>query len=193
MKQKKRIAIAALAITALGALAGAPSASASTIAITGVPQNRSLEITTSLAPGGSVLLTDTFGASANTCTQYEETKHTVAPFSGTTVNLAFTHLLISGCTEGSPSIDSGGTSTIERISGTSNGTVRSNGTKITWPSFFGTITCTTSNTDIGTITGAKEGSATMDLNGVLSCSLLGSVRISGTLVLTSPHAVTMVP
>jgi hypothetical protein len=140
-----------------------------------------------------VLLMETFGISANTCTNYHETKHTVAPYTTPRVGMAFTQLTISGCTQGNPAVDSGGSTTVERISGTSNGTVRSTGTKVTWPSPFGTLTCTTNNTDIGTLTGSASGNANIDLNGVISCTVVGTAKLSGTLVLTSPHAVTVVP
>ena len=49
------------------------------------------------------------------------------------------------------------------------------------PSPFGTLTCTTSNTDIGTLTGVKEGNATMDINAVLNCgAFLPSAKWEGT-------------
>jgi hypothetical protein len=75
----------------------------------------------------------------------------------------------------------GGTLSIEAISGTTNGTLRSNGATVTVPSPFGTLTCTTSNTDIGTLTGTSSFIAVIDVNAVLNCGFfIPSARWEGT-------------
>jgi hypothetical protein len=94
----------------------------------------------------------------------------------------------SKCTEGSVIVDAAGTLSVERIAGTTNGTVRSNGAKVTVPSPLGSLTCTTSNTDIGTLTGVASGKARMDVNAVLNCGFfLPSAKWEGSYVVTSPE------
>jgi hypothetical protein len=94
----------------------------------------------------------------------------------------------SNCSEGNPTVDAAGTLSVERIGTTINGTVRSSGAKVTVPSFFGTLTCTTENTDLGTLTGTTNTSAnaTMDINAVLSCTGIGTAKWTGTYTVTSP-------
>lgn len=188
MKQSIRTATAVLTALAMTALVGVSSASATTVEIGGVAQNKSVTLETSIAPGGSFLETDTFGAFINTCTASTIKWATATPFSGTTVSGAISTLGWSNCTEGNPTVDAAGTFSIERIGTTTNGTVRWNGAKITTPSAFGLMTCTTSNTDIGTLTGVKLTSehALFHFNGVISCTVVGTAKWSGTFKVTSP-------
>jgi hypothetical protein len=190
MRQLKRIALALLAALALTALAGTSSASATTLEIGGVAQNKEVAFETTIASGSSLLLTDTGGTALNTCKDSTIKGHTAEPFTskeGTPISGPLTTLSWSGCTEGTPTVDSMGTLSVERIGTTTNGTVRSNGTKITTPSFFGNLTCTTSNTDIGTLTGVKSGKATLDINAVLSCTVISTAKWSGTYTVTTPE------
>ncbi len=174
------VVLSAMALMALTA----SSATATTIAVNGVTKNSEVTLEAIIASGGSALLTDTFGATANTCTSSSVKAHTVSPFTGTTVGGPITTLSFSSCSEGNPTVDATGSLTVERIGTTINGTVRSSGAKVTVPSFFGTLTCTTSNTDIGTVTGAMSGSAHLDLNAVLSCTVIGTAKWSGTYTFT---------
>jgi hypothetical protein len=170
-------AIALMALTA-------NSATATTIAVGGVTQTKAVTLEATIASGGSALLTDTSNFTANTCTTSFVKVSDSTAFTGTTVSGPISTLSFSNCSEGNPTVDAAGTLSVERIGTTANGTVRSNGAKITVPSFFGTLTCTTSSTDIGTVTGALSGSAHLDVNAVLSCTVTGSARWSGTYTFT---------
>jgi hypothetical protein len=87
----------------------------------------------------------------------------------------WSHLDLSfgSCTHEKVVVDSNGTLSVENISGTTNGTVRSSGMKVTLPvTIFGSVvtaTCTTENTDIGTLKGVASGSATLEVNAVINC------------------------
>ncbi len=186
MKQTQRITIAVLAALTLTALGGVSTASATTLEVGGVPTNAEVAFETTIKSGGSFLLADTSNISFNTCVSSTVKGHTESPFSGTTVGGPVTALSYNSCSEGNPTVNAAGRLTVERIGTTTNGTVRSSGTKITVPSHFGTLTCTTSSTDIGTLTGVKSGNATFDINAVLSCTVIGTVRWSGTYTVTSP-------
>jgi hypothetical protein len=186
MKHLKRFILATLAALALSALAGASTASATTLEIGGVAQNSSVTIEATVAAGGSVLLTDTSGVPGNTCTTSTVEGATVALFTAAAVNANVNVLAWAGCGEGNPVTDAAGTLSVEHIAGTTNGTLRSTGAKVTVPSLFGTLTCTTNNTDLGTITGVAAGHATMDINAVLSCTIIASARLTGTYTVTGP-------
>jgi hypothetical protein len=186
MKQLKKITLAAMAVLAITALAGASSASATTLEIGGVAQNKSVAVEMTLASGASFLETDTFGNFLNTCTSSTIKWATGSPFSGTTVGGPVSTLSWTNCAEGNTVVHAAGSLSVERIAATTNGTVRSTGAKITTASVFGTITCTTSNTDIGTLTGLASGHAKLDFNAVVPCTLIGSAKWSGTYTVTSP-------
>ncbi len=186
MKLSKILGVAAVAAMAL--MAFASTASASTLEVGGSAKNASVSIEATIASGGSALLTDTFGATANTCTTSTVSGETSSPFSGTTIGGPITTLDFSNCSEGNPTTDLPGTLSVERIGTTTNGTVRSTGAKVTVPSFFGTLTCTTSGTDVGTLTGVASGSAKFDINAVLSCTVIGTAKWSGTYTLTGANA-----
>ncbi len=184
MKLSKILGVAAVAAMAL--MAFASTASATTLEVGGVAKNASVSLEATIASGGSALLTDTFGATANTCTTSVVKGSTSSPFTGTTVGGPISTLSFSNCSEGNPTVDAAGSLTVERIGTTTNGTVKSTGAKVTVPSFFGTLTCTTSSTDIGTLTGVASGSAKFDINAVLSCTVIGTAKWSGTYTVTSP-------
>jgi hypothetical protein len=187
MKLSKILAVAAVAATALMAFAG--SASATTLEIKGVAQNAAVKTVASIE--GSMLLTDTNGFFANTCiTSAMEATTTV--FTGATVSGPISKLTFENCTEPPVVVDSAGSYTVGNVAGTTNGTVRIIGTKMTWPSPFSStpLTCTTAaspGTDVGISTGRKEGTATLDINAVLNCGFfLPSAKWTGTYAITSP-------
>ena len=81
-----------------------------------------------------------------------------------------------------------GSLTVEWTSGT-NGTVRSAGARVRVPSPFGVLTCVTSagaGTDIGTLTGVKEGHAALDVSAVLNCGIIPSAVWTGEYTITTP-------
>jgi hypothetical protein len=185
--RNKHIGAAALSAVALLAFA-ASSASATTLETGGV-KRESVTVTKTLRTGTSIILKDTSGAFANTCTSVHE--HWDADgFTLAKVGLIRTSTTISKCTEEPIVVDTTGTGSIEWISGTTNGTVRSVGAKFTSPSPYGSLTCTTAaspGTDMGTLTGVAAGNATMDINAVLNCGFfLPSAKLEGSLTVTSP-------
>jgi hypothetical protein len=168
-------AIALLAFTA-------SSATATTLEVASVKQNASVTIKFSLKSGTSALLTDTVGTFSNTVTASNIEMHTET-FTGTAVGGKVTSWTWIGSE--SLTVDEFGTLSIENIAGTTNGTVRSSGLKLTGSSPLGALTCVTSNTDIGVLTGVSGGSATLDVNAVLNCGAV-TLKWSGTYIVTSP-------
>ncbi|HWC48777.1 MAG TPA: hypothetical protein VG448_07845 [Solirubrobacterales bacterium] len=184
MKIRKILGV--VAVAALALMAFASTASATTLETKGVATNASETIEASIASGGSALLTDTNNIAANTCTSSFMKVTTTTPFTGVTVGGPISFLGWSNCTQGNPTVDAAGTLSFENIAATTNSTVRSNGAKITVPSFFGNLTCTTSNTDIGTTSGKREGTATFTINAVLSCTIISTAKWTGTYTITAP-------
>jgi hypothetical protein len=186
MKFTKILGVAAAMALALMAFAG--TASATTLATKGVAENGKVTISASLKSGTSALLADTNNFFANTCLASTVAGNTTV-FTGTPSG-PITSLTFSKCTEEPVVVDTTGSLSVTQIAGTTNGTVRSIGAKVTSPSPFGALTCTTAaspGTDIGTLTGVKEGTATMDINAVLNCGFfLPSAKWTGTYTVTSP-------
>jgi hypothetical protein len=187
----KSLSLAALAASAL--IVFASDASATTLETNGVKQTG--EVTIEDSNSGSLLLSATGGGFANTCTE-GTTKGKSSTATGTVVVIKITIIIYLRCTSEPVTVDEVGSLGIEAISGTTNGTVRSSGTKVTWPSPFGTVTCTTNNTDIGTLTGVASGTATLDINAVLNCGFfLPSAKWEGKFNLTTSgqgHAIGVV-
>jgi hypothetical protein len=180
-----------VAAAALALMAFASTASATTLEVKGVKQTTDVTIESSLKSGTSALLTDTFGFFANTCTVStvkgtDSTKTTGTVVTGPISSLSW-GTTATPCKEGNPVVHKAGSLSVEWISGTTNGTVRSEGAEVTVPSALGLLTCTTpaeGGTDLGTLTGVKEGNATMDINAVLNCGI--TAKWTGTYVVTSP-------
>jgi hypothetical protein len=190
MKLSKILGVAAVAALAL--MAFASTASATTLETNGVKQTGTVTIHATAA--GSILLSATGGGFANTCT--ESTVHGwTTTFTGTTVSGPITDETVEGktkvgltfskCTNEPVTVEAGGTLSVEAITGTTNGTLRSNGAKVKTPSPFGTLTCTTSNTHIGTLTGTASGTSVIHVNAVLNCGIfLPSAKWEGTYNIT---------
>ncbi|HEV2858500.1 MAG TPA: hypothetical protein VGW80_08885 [Solirubrobacterales bacterium] len=185
--------IAALALT----LSVAGTASGATFAITGVTQNNAITVTKSLATGTSIVISDTSGSFANTCTASHLHGTTQSPYSSSFIFIPLTTVSFSQCSEEPVVVDTAGSLSVANISGTRNGTVRSIGMKLTTPSPFGSLTCTTAaspGTDIGTLTGVSSGNAKLDVNAVLNCGFfLPSAKLTGSYITTSPHALSVHP
>lgn len=167
----------------------ASTASATTLELNGVAQSSSIVLTASLKAGSSTLFTDTAQSQPplNTCS-VSVLQASTQVATGTAVTAGMKVPTFETCTQGNAVADTLGTLSIERITGTTNGTVRSFGTKMTWPSSVGTLTCLTSSTtgtDIGNITGVASGNATLDINAVLNCGVV-TARWTGTYTVTSP-------
>ena len=187
MKPLKRIALAALAASALIALSGAGTASATTLEVTGVTQNGPVLVEASLAKGSSAIGRDTAGFSVNTCTESSGIGISTT-FTGTTVTGAVAVLVFAKCAREPVVTHKGGTLHVEHIAGTTNGTVVWSGAEWTTPSVFGTLLCKTGpGTHIGTLTGVSGANkhATMDINAQFSCSGVSLVW-TGTYTVTTP-------
>jgi hypothetical protein len=201
MKITKILGVVAVAAMAL--MAFASTASATTLEIGGVKQTGPVTIHATLEPGTTAVLSATGGGLANEC--IESTVHgvTTSPFSGTVVRAPITDkveggttivtgLTFSKCIKEPVVVDLGGELSIENIAGTTLGTVRSIGAKVTVPSFYGALTCVTAaspGTDIGALTGKAKTTehATMDINAVLNCGFfLPSAKWEGSYTVTSP-------
>jgi len=195
MKQLRSLAATA-AVLALTFLFVVSSASATTLEVKGVPKNESLSFKFTLKAGTSMLLTDTAGFFANTCTSSTKEGKTEGPFTGASVGGALSTLSFgteaTRCTEGAITVDAGGRLSASSIAGTTNGTVKSSNAKVTVPSALGLLTCTTpiEGTDIGTLTGVASGAATIDINGVMNCGI--TAKWIATYTVTSPEGLGVV-
>ncbi|HEY5943195.1 MAG TPA: hypothetical protein VIT89_10080 [Solirubrobacterales bacterium] len=179
-------AVAAMALTAFTA----GSASATTLEVGGVKQNKAVTLEGSLKAGTSTLWMRTDGSFANTCSGSTVKGSTVTPFTGTTLTGPSSSLSFPIC-DRPATAHKAGTLHVESIAGTTDGTVSSSGTEVTVGSIFGTLNCkTSSGVDIGTLTGTDGTPSThaeMDINAVLDCGfLVPSASWKGTYVVTSP-------
>lgn len=189
MKLRSILGIAA--VVALALMAFASSASATTLYVNGVKQTGAVTIHATLKSGTSALLEDTSNFFANTCTA--STVHgETSVFTGSVVSGPLTPgssgLNFSSCIEEPVVTEASGSLSVEQISGTTNGTVRSIGAKVKTPSPFGTLTCVTAaspGTDVGTLTGVTSGNATMDINAALNCGAI-TAKWTATYTVTTP-------
>ena len=180
-----------LAVAALALMAFASTASATTLETNGVANTK--DVTIEASAEGSIKLEKTDGTFANTCTVSKVVGSDSTRTTGTTVEGPITSLTFESCKTEKVVVDAPGTLSVENISGTTNGTVRSSGAKVTVPSPFGALTCVTGEgVDIGTFTGKSSGSGTMDIKAVLNCGFLAPSSIwEGAYTVTSgPNGVT---
>ncbi|MDQ2630814.1 MAG: hypothetical protein M3Y75_07560 [Actinomycetota bacterium] len=187
MKHFKVVGLIFVAAIAQMALLGAGSASATTIEITKVTQNRAVTNTISQKPGTSAVISRTDGSLANTCTVFH-THGTTSSFTGAAAMADQTTTEFSSCAR-PVTVHKSGSLQFEWSGGT-NGTVSSLGAEITVGSPFGTLNCKTgTGTDIGTVTGTESGNAEMHINAVLNCGfLVPSASWKGSTIVTIPHA-----
>lgn len=185
MKYLKILGLAAVAAMALTAFAAA-TASATTLEVAGVTQNKSVTLDASLASGTKAVLARTDGSLANECAASTVQGSTASPFTGATVTGPISSLSFTIC-ERAVTVHKAGTLHVAYKSGT-DGTVSSSGAEVTVGSPFGTLNCKTGEgVDIGTLTGKKEGNAVMDISAVLNCGfLVPSATWKGTYTVTSP-------
>lgn len=184
---------AALAAAALAAFVGPAAASATTLEVGGVAQNKSVELNATLDPGTTMIFKDGIGATIVTCLESTIKSKTEGSFTGAAVGGTVGTLSFGNCTH-TVDVIAGGSLSITWISGSTNGTVVSSGAEIT---VFSTVTgafaiCKTgAGTDIGVLTGATTVSnptkhATIDVNAKISCGILGSSSWTGSYIVTSP-------
>ncbi len=186
MSYLKMLGLAAVAAMAFTAFAVC-SASATVLEVGGAAKNEKVEITASREPGTSSVLARTDGSFANTCTESHVKWSTESPYIGAKVTGAISTLTFESCTR-PVTVHKAGKLYVEHIASTTNGTVFSEEAEVTVSSVFGTLNCKTSTgADIGTLTGKKEGNATIDINAVLNCGfLVPSATWKGSYTVTSP-------
>lgn len=193
MKHLKCLGLAVLAAMALTAFLGAGPTSATTLQAGGKNLPAGSEFVTTLKSGTSSLMKDEFGTTTDTCTGSENRNKTTNE-SGAQVASNVTFQQTSSCTH-TVTVLKTGKGTIEWTSGI-NGKVTSAESEVTVQStFFGaSAVCKTgTGTAIGTLTGSKEGHATMDVNAKINCGILGQGTLTSTYTVTSPTGLTVVP
>jgi hypothetical protein len=158
-----------------------------TLEVGGTSIDEEVEITSSLQSGSSTVLSRTDGTFANTCTESHASGNTESPYSGSKVTGPFSSLSFSGCTR-SVTVHKAGKLYVTHIAGTTDGTVFSEEAEVTSGSPFGVLNCkTNAGTDMGRLTGGKEGHATVHINAVINCGfLVPSAKWEGTYTVTSP-------
>ncbi|HET8955396.1 MAG TPA: hypothetical protein VFN18_07040 [Solirubrobacterales bacterium] len=170
------------------AIFGTGSASATILSVGGVTKNEAVSITATLLSGTSAIWKTSGGTTLETCTTSELQGKTEAPFSGTTVNGSMSKWSFGGCSEATNTISTGGFS-ISWISGTTNGTLSSNGTEHTmYSTLSGTsaICKTGAGTVLGTVTGSSGGHITIDIDAKVTCGILGTITWVASYTVTSP-------
>lgn len=202
MKSLKILGIAAVVAMSFTAFA-ASSASATTLEVAGVTQNKQVTLTASLLPGTKMVISRTDGSLANECSSSHAHGLTTL-FTGHVVTGKTTGhttldkeagqkpedgMSFSGCTR-PVTVHDPGTFFITYIEGTTDGTVFSENKSITVGSPFGTLNCTSGEgVDLGRLTGKAAGErATIDVNAVTNCGfLVPSSFWKGTYEITSPE------
>jgi hypothetical protein len=183
MKITKILGVVAVAAMAL--MAFASTASATTLTTNG--GLRTGAVTINATANGSILLQATGGGFANTCTE-STIAGTTTVFTGATVSGPLTTLTVTKCATEGVVAHAPGTLSVERIGATTNGTLRSSNAKVTVPSPFGLLTCTTpaGGVDVGTLTGTTAVTTVVDISAVLNCGFflpsaqwLGSYNVTG--------------
>jgi hypothetical protein len=186
MKHFKMLGLAVMATLSLMACLGAGTTSATTLEVGGLKQTKAVTIEASIQAGSSMINKDTNNATYNTCTG-STLKGSTATFTGATVTAPVSSLTFTGCSHKTVVIKPG---TIHFAStGGTNATFSSSGTETTIENTVFGASCiwkTGAGTVLGTLTGSKEGRATIDLNGLVSAGLCGHTVMTGTYTVTSP-------
>ncbi len=190
MNHLRMLGLAAVAAMTMVAVT-AGTATATTLEGNGVAQNQSVAFSLSLETQTSLSLRLTNGTFANTCTMSEGAgkTSTFTAENSKAIGGPISSLTFTSCTTSPIVVDKAGNLSVEWISGTTNGTVRSVGAEVTVPSAFGTLNCKTgAGTQIGILTGKKAGEqALLDMSAVVSCGfLVPSALWTGGFSVTSP-------
>lgn len=181
--------IGAAALSALALLAiGASTASATTLEVNGVTKNEPVTILASLEPGTSFVVTRTDGFLLNTCLNSHFHGATAAPYTGSRVTGPLTTKFYGECVF-PVVVHKPGQFYIEHIAGTTNATLFFENTEVTVSTAMGvTVNCKSGQgTDVGKLTGAQAGLATVDFHAIFNCGfLLPSATLAGSYWVTSP-------
>jgi len=192
MKHLRRLALPAIAATALTAFLAAGTASATTLQSGGKNLPAGTELVTTLKSGTSSILKDKNGTTAETCTASENRSKT-SNETGVTVNGTIISQTTSGCSHTADVIKPGEFK-FEWTSG-NNGKIYGLNNEYTFKSTVFGISCTVkanSTTPVGTFTGSTTGNATMDINGTLNAGICGEAVWTATYTVTSPSPLTIV-
>jgi hypothetical protein len=170
------------------ASAVASSASATTLEVGGVIQNKAVTIEASATAGTSFAKTD--GVEAATCS-VSSLKGTTSVFSGSKVTGSLGELSFKTCTREPVVVDAAGGMYFEYETETTSGNVYSEGAEWTVPTNFGfnVICSTAAGTKLGTVDGVASSSAhaTLTVNALINCGfLLPSAILKGTYRFSSP-------
>lgn len=188
MNKLKRLGFAAIATLSLLGIAGASSASATTLELAGSAQNKAVSIEATLTAGSSLILKDESGTTTDTCTS-SEIKATTGTFTGASpIGGPVSTLSFAKCTHTTTVLKSGRLLFTWDTAGT-NGTVWSSEAEWTVQStFFGSSSVCKSGvgTKIGTLLGVKSGHASILTNGKINCGILGSAALTASYTVTSP-------
>jgi hypothetical protein len=190
MRSLKKLCWTAVAALALFVAVGGGTASATTLEVGGVSQNKSVSMEMTLKSGTSMLLKDEFGTTTETCTSSTMAGSTSSPFTVTSITLVLAVVRTEKCTH-TDTVLALGILHFHWFSGT-NASVSMSGSETTIQStFFGAsaICKTGTGTTIGTLTGTKEGNATLDVNATINCGILGSSSWTGTYTVTKVNGV----
>ena len=193
MKYPKTVGLILTAAMALAALLGVATASATTLEVGGVAQNKSVALLATLESGTSALIKDSGGTTFQTCSSSEIKLTTEGSFTSETVSGKISTLTYGSCSHTTKTLANGSLS-FTWTSGT-NASVSSSGLEVTVlsTSFGASAVCKTgAGTTIGTLTGVKEGNATLDVNAKTSCGILGTVTWTGSYTFTSPQGLGVV-
>lgn len=171
--------------SAMALLAFAPGiATATTLEVGGTAKTEQVELTGTLKAGTSMTFKTTAGLFLNRCGSSHLQAATASPFTDTKVTGPLA-LGVGLCEEFIAG--TGGSLYIEHISGTTNGTVFWENAEWKISTVVGQLNCKMgAGTDIGTLTGVASGHATLDVNAILNCPFLPSVRWEATYTITSP-------
>jgi hypothetical protein len=182
MKHLKSAGLIALAAAALLTF-GVNSAAATTVESGGFTFNSSISFDFSIKAGFKLVWKDTAGFSRNECSTSKVSSSTSSPFTGSSVTGAVSSMAFENCTR-SVTVHKSGSLEFTYTSGT-NATVASEGTEVTVGSAIGTLTCKTGETtNLGTATGVASGNATIDVNSVLNCGIIPSLKWEGYFTVT---------
>ncbi len=168
MRTSKTIALVA-GVIATFAL-GAPGAMATTIRSGTTTIGSGATFDKTLKISSSSLFKDTSGLANDTCTGLHIHGNYSIDIIPPLPTLEVTELNWTGCSHTTTTIAKGSME-YKSIAGTTNGTVISKGMRVTMKSTVFGISCvanTGAGTTLGTLTGVTSGSATMDINGVVT-------------------------
>jgi hypothetical protein len=186
MRYLKMFGLVAIATVAFSSVAGAGTASATTLTVGGVAKNSSVEYSASLASGTSTVVKDSAGTTTNTCTSSTFKGKTEGTFTGEAVGGNISSFTFGNCTH-KMTILRFGKLIFRWLFGGAALTITDFEWKTVSTAFGVEATCKFgTGTEVGTLTGVSSGNATIDVNAKVNCGILGTASWTGTYTVTSP-------